>query len=216
MSNTHFTESPPHAYVATMRSPARRKIEFPQFVAQDRPDSQILGYRATGSSRWFAEQYDFERRLSRFGITISEDNGDTTDSLPEAPAVCTRGGAGDTLDGFTRNGKQTDTTSLETGAKITREHEGPLIVYSPIRNFSPNRNKETTIETLERQLQHARVEARIWKEKCEAKERNLREAYKESMDWRMKYENLYRDVIRDQVPPPRWTQGGRGGARSFG
>ncbi|KAF3003785.1 hypothetical protein E8E13_010126 [Curvularia kusanoi] len=189
-----------------MRSPARRKIDFPQSVAQIRPDPQIP---STGSSRWFAEQYDFERRLSRFGVTLSEDNGDTTADLHEAPAACTRGGAGDTFDGFTRNGKQTDTRSLEMGAEITREHEGPLIVYSPIRNLSPRRNyspnspEEANTETLVRQLQRARAETQVWKTKCEARESMLREAYKESMDWRMKYENLYRDIIRDQVPPPR-------------
>ena len=58
--------------------------------------------------------------------------------------------------------------------------------------------RETKLEGVERRLQQAQVEAQIWKEKCEAQERDLRVSYSETVEWRMKYEDLYSAIIQDR------------------
>jgi hypothetical protein len=187
MRRTNSDQLPTQSHTTTMAPPTRRRSDFPLFTTQTLPDPQYAGNHEENSPAWSAVQHDFQRRLNRFGIRLSEDNGN---SVSDKPTVHTRGGAGNNLDSYTGHAKH---ASLETDTVLSRQFE-KLSMPSYLNG------QEARIEALERQLSQARVEARGWKEKCEDRERRLRESYEEGMEWRMKYEDLYSAVIRDQRP----------------
>jgi hypothetical protein len=190
MRRTNSDQLPTQSHTTTMAPPTRRRPDFPLFTSQTLPDPQHTGHNEENSPAWSAVHHDFQRRLNRFGIRLSEDNGNPTSSVSDRPTVHTRGGAGTTFDSYTGHAKH---ASLETDTVLARKFEA-LTMPSYMNG------KEAIIEALERQLSQARMEARGWKEKCEDRERRLRESYEESMEWRMKYEDLYSAVIRDQRP----------------
>ena len=164
--------------------------DFTRPTPQTLPDPQHPGQREDGALAWSSVQHDFQRRLSRFGIRLSEDNNDSTSSASNRPTVHTRGGAGAALDNYSGHAKH---ASLETDILLPRKFEA-------LSMPSYMNGQEARIEELEQQLSQARAEARNWREKCEAQERKLRESYGETMEWMKKYEDLYSAVIRSQRP----------------
>lgn len=185
MRRTNSDQLPTQSHTTTMAPPARRMSDFPGFTPQTLP-----GHHEEHSPAWSAVHNDFQRRLNRFGIRLSEDNGNPTSSVSDRPTVHTRGGAGTTFDSYSGHAKH---ASLDTDTVFARKFEA-------LSMPSYTNDKDARIEALERQLSQARMEARGYKEKFEDRERRLDESYKESMKWRMKYETLYRDVILDQRP----------------
>lgn len=215
MRRTNSDQLPTQSRTTTMTPSTLHMAEFPRFTPQTFPDPQHPGQREEDAPAWSAVQHDFQRRLNRFGIRLSEDNGSPAPSTSNKPTVHTRGGAGATFDSYTGHAKH---ASLETDTVLARKFE-TLSMPSYVNS------KEAKIEALERQLSQARAEARGWKEKCEAQERRLRESYKETMGWRMKYEDLYTDFMMDQRSQPEFqpeeyfktsSKGLRGNSMSLG
>lgn len=185
MRRTNSDQLLTQSHTTTMTPPTRRMSDFPGLTPQTLP-----GHHEENSPAWSAVHHDFQRRLNRFGIRLSEDNGNPTSSVSDRPTVNTRGGAGTTFDSYSGHAKH---ASLDTDTVFARKFEA-------LSMPSYMNGKDARVEALERQLAQARVEARGWREKCEDRERRLRESYEEGMEWRMKYEDLYSAVIRDQRP----------------
>ncbi|OSS45211.1 hypothetical protein B5807_09293 [Epicoccum nigrum] len=194
MRRTNSDQLPTQSHVTTMTPPIRRMADFTRFTSQTLPDSQFPGHREEDAPAWSSVQHDFQRRLNRFGIRLSEDNSHSIPSVSDKPTVYTRGRAGVALDSYTGHAKH---ASLETDTVLSRK-------FGALSMPSYTNGNEARIDALERQLSQARMEARGWKEKCETQERRLRESCEETMGWRMKYEDLYSAVIRDQQSQPEF------------
>lgn len=159
---------------------------------------------------WTAAQHDFQQRLNRLGITVSESKRDAPSDTLNDPVVRTRGGAYIMLDRFARG-----TKAGEAATKSVRNEDFPSTEH-PAMTSLINNERQSKVDALERQLRQARSEVQMWKEKCEAQERDLRMSYGETMKWRMEYEDLYTAIIRDQeIQPPKGVVK-RHGTKSLG
>lgn len=193
--------------MATPSKPAGwRLVNFARSSTQSHPDPQDLAAQQKPAPGWSAVRYDFEQRLSRFGIKVSE--GKTLSDLANDSEVQTRGGAYTIVDGCNH-----DTASQNTQLP-NDEAFPPLKVTTPL-SFT-NSKREARLESLEQQLRQAHTEVQSWKERCEAREHDLHASYGEIMKWRMEYENLYSAVIRDQEIRPRKAPTKRQGTKSLG
>lgn len=209
MESSDPSGMPPQPFAladTTKKPPVWRTVDTTQ-TSQPSNVSNHLGNHPEATWRWSAVQHDFERRLGRYGIKISEAKSALTSDAPKLRGGHPRAGAHAIIDSYSFDGRQRNPNPLaSTGAS-------QVLDASTLAHFTNNR-RESELETAERQLQQARVEANIWKEKYEAQGRNLRQSYNETMEWRMKYEDLYSAVIQNQIPQP--VRGRREGAKSLG
>lgn len=164
------------------------------------------------SPGWSAVQLDFERRLCRFGIKISDESDksavrNSAESIPVVPATV---GTYAIVDDSHRHGMP---RSFANPTLMTSDY--PPCDAPTMACFTNNRN-ESRFERLEQQLRQARTETQIWKDKSDAREHDLRASYKETMEWRMKYEDLYSSIIQDRHLRSQELPGRRGGTKSSG
>lgn len=155
---------------------------------ETQPTSQGFDLHLKSSSEW-SVVYDFERRLSRNGIKVSETSGNHISDAWTQPVVQERGGAFLILDSYTRASAQ------RSHHHASRSEDFPPLEAATIAAFA-NTKKETNVEVLERQLRQTQAEALVWKRQSENQERELRASCKETMEWRMKYEDLYSAVLQ--------------------
>ncbi|KAF2627134.1 hypothetical protein BU25DRAFT_69875 [Macroventuria anomochaeta] len=201
---------PPMAINTSTKPAAWRLANSTRSTIQSRPDSQHLEHHNEPSPGWSAVQHDFERRLSRFGIKVSEDNNNPASNTSNKPIAQSRAAAHAIMDRY-----NLDTAPRDIVALISRTEEFPPLEAPTMACFSKNK-KETKVETLERQLRQAQTEAQIWKEKSETQECELRVSYGETMEWRMKYEDLYSAIIQARELQPRDLRVKREGTKSLG
>ncbi|KAF3044922.1 hypothetical protein E8E11_006634 [Didymella keratinophila] len=161
-------------------------FDFPAIKPQ--PVSQDLEHYTSLSPVWSAK-HDFERRLSRNGIKISEAINDTAAKTTIQPVLQQRGGALSILDEYVR------ADAHRAKHHTTRSEDFPPLETATMASFT-NTRKETKVEALERQLRQAQAEAQAWKTQAERREQDLRASCKETMDWRMRYEDLYSAVLQ--------------------
>lgn len=186
-----------------------RLVNFDQSTVQPRSDPQKLKHHHEPTPGWSAV-HDFERRLSRNGIKMSEANGNYASITAAQSTVQYRGGAGAILDGYARD-------SAQRGGRhhVSRSEGFPSLEAPTLASFT-NTKKETEMEALDRQLRQAQAEAQIWKQRSEKQERDLDASYKETMEWRMKYEDLYSAVIQGLGPRTETLRAKRVGTKSLG
>jgi len=201
-------DSPPaHRAMATPSKPAGwRLVNFARSSTKPHSDPQDLAAQHKPTPGWSAVHYDFEQRLSRFGIKVSE--GKTLSDLANESVVQSRGGAHTIVDGYSHD------TAFQNTQLPRDEAFPPLKVPTPLS--LTNSKREARFDSLEQLLRQARAETQSWKEKCEARENDLHASYGEIMKWRMEYENLYSAVIRDQEIRPRKAPTKRQGTKSLG
>lgn len=180
-------------------------FDFPAIKPQ--PASQNL-QPYTRSFPGFSAKHDFERRLSRNGIKISEAIESTSTNTTVQPVVQQRGGARSILDGYAQ------ANAHRANHHATRSEDFPSLETATMASFT-NAKKETKAEALERKLRQAQAETQAWKIQAERREQDLHASCKETMDWRMKYEDLYSAVLQgvdievDRMPK-------RGATKSLG
>lgn len=202
---------PPLAANISTKPPGWSLVNLSTRPVRRHPDQQQYENDGSSTPGWHAIQNDFERRLSRFGIKISDANNNSASVMSSKPS---------TIESSLPNTH----AIMEDYAyqNMTGEHaalteltdEFPPLETSAIARFT-NSKKETKIEMLERQLRKARAEAQIWKEESEARERDLRMSYRETMEWRTKYEDLYSAVIQEADLKPQELRGKRDGTKSL-
>ena len=200
---SEWTTQPPKAADHPMQLESWHCVDFNEPTIQRLSQSQQLARHEPADFAYSAVQHDFERRLSRFGITISETSNNTASNASDKPIpfLRPRAGAQVILDSYNR-----DAQPMHFFQPVDTSEDFPSRGAPTIACFTSN-NKETKIEVVERQLRQAQTEAKIWKEKAETQERNLRAAYMETMDWRMKYEDLYSAITQDQeIQPQEWRK----------
>lgn len=158
--------------------------------------SHEVEHSTRASPGWSAE-HDFERRLNRNGIKISEASDINASKATVQPAVQQRGGAFSILDGYTR------ANAHRANHYVSRSETFLPLETATMASFT-NDKKETKVEALERQLHQAQTEAQVWKRQSERREQDLRASCKETMEWRMKYEDLYSAVLQGvDIKPDR-------------
>ena len=182
---------PPTAINPSTKPASRCIANFTRSAIQSRLDPQHPERNYEPTSGWSSVQHDFERRLSRFGIKISKANSDPASSTSNNPIVQSRAGAHAIIDNYNHT-----TATRDMAPSMSRAKDFPPLETPTMASFTNKR--ETKLEGVERRLQQAQVEAQIWKEKCEAQERDLRVSYSETVEWRMKYEDLYSAIIQDR------------------
>ncbi|KZM27130.1 hypothetical protein ST47_g1730 [Ascochyta rabiei] len=170
---------PPGAMINST-TPTDRLVNFTSSSAQAQPDLQPFQHHNDSTADWSAIQHDFERRLNRFGIKLSEADNDPASKNPRRPVSL---------------------VPAFTGPRSITKEDIPLRRNPTMACFT-NSRKESKLESTEWQLRQARTEARIWKEKSEARDNDLRTSHKETMEWRMKYEDLYSAMIQNSEPRP--------------
>ncbi|KAF1928067.1 uncharacterized protein M421DRAFT_167098 [Didymella exigua CBS 183.55] len=171
-----------------------RWLDFDHPTAERQSASRGPKHYLESSPEWSAV-HDFERRLSRNGIKMSETSNNHASGIAAQPVVQERGGAGSILDGYVRANAQ------RSNHHVSRSEDFPPLEAPVIASFT-NTKKETKVETLERQLRQAQAEAHVWKARSENQEHNLGVSYEETMEWRMKYEDLYSAVLRGMETEP--------------
>lgn len=194
-----WTAQPPKAVEVSAQSADWHPINSSGSIVQPRIQPQRLTCHDYAAPTYTAVQHDFERRLSRFGITISEAGNNPASNASNKPILLlrSRAGAHALLDGYNRDAVPRHDPEPSTTGEDFPPHELPTMAC-----FT-NNNNETKLEAVERKLRQAQTEAQIWKEKSEAQEHNLRAAYTETMEWRMKYEDLFSAVIQNQELQPK-------------
>jgi len=161
-------------------------FDFPAIEPQ--PASQDLEHYTRSSPGWSAK-HDFERRLSRNGIKISEAIDGTAPKTTVQPLMQQRGGALSILDGYAQ------ANAHRANHHVSRSEDFPPLENATMVSFT-NAKKEIKVEALKRQLRQAQAEAQAWKIQAERREQGLRASCKETMDWRMRYEDLYSAVLQ--------------------
>lgn len=189
---------PPMA-VNVARTAGWRLVNFTTSTVQPHPDLQHLKQHDDPKPGWSAVQHDFERRLSRFGIKVSEtrDKSGASNSEERIPIVSAPVDTHAMTDGHRR---QTMTRSI--AGLTTKMEDYPLFEAPTMASFANNR-KESRLEAAERQLRQALAEAQIWRDKYEVREHDLRASCRETMEWRLKYEDLYSTVLQDRDLSPQ-------------
>jgi hypothetical protein len=171
---------------------------------------QRAGHVATPSPGWSAIQQDFEQRLSRFGIKVSDANNNQSSRSHDpaitethgVPRTLPRSGAHAIMDRYRNEAMAGHSIDSEATAEVFPSHGASFVA-------STKDKEETENAPTDRQLQQARTEARVWKRRYEAGERDLRAAYRETMEWRMKYEDLYSAIIQGRESSSQKFQGKR-------
>lgn len=161
-----------------------------------------------GTLPGWSVKHDFERRLNRNGIKVSEARDSRDSKNTVQPVVQQRGGALSILDGYAR------IKANHAFHYASRSKDFPSFQPATMASFT-NTKKETKIEALERQLRQAHAESQVWKRHAERQEQDLRASCKETMDWRMRYEDLYSAVLQDVDIEPE-VKPKRGATRSLG
>lgn len=199
-------------YISTSaKSASRPPIDFTGSTTQDRSLSHAK-QQGEPSSKWFTVQHDFEQRLSRFGIKVSEANKDPAPSPAQKSIVLMR----PPIDAHvTADGYCCETTSRDVTDPANAIEGLPLLETVTMACFT-NDKKESKLDATERKLRQARTEAQIWKEKFETQARDLRVSYSETMEWRMKYEDLYSAVLQDRDVQSSELRVKREGTKSLG
>ncbi|KAH6613944.1 hypothetical protein C7974DRAFT_404105, partial [Boeremia exigua] len=187
-----------------------RLINMTRSTTRPRPAPQNLGPYKETISVWSTVQDDFEQRLSRFGIKVSEATPDNPPSeIDSKPTVHAVRGACEIMDNSTRV-----TAPHVFNPTMSTNEDFPPLETSTLAPFT-NSTGESRLEDVERELRQAQSEVQFWKQKCEARELDLQAAYSETMKWRMEYEDLYGAIIRDQQIQPRDTLMKRHGTKSL-
>jgi hypothetical protein len=174
---------------------------------EPRAASQEFKHYLKSPPEWSAV-HDFERRLSRNGITISETGSSHTSKVTMQPIVPQRNGAFSIPDGYAQSNAQ------RSNHHASRSEDFPPRKAPTMASFT-NTKKETKVDALERQLRQAQAETKVWQERSERQEQNLHTSYEETMEWRMKYEDLYSAVIQGQDTKLR-EMPKRGATKSLG
>jgi hypothetical protein len=175
--------------------------------AQLRISSRQREHENGPSLSWSAIQQDFEQRLNRFGIKVSEAKYDqpsnplnpTMKDTKHAKATPIISACGVSHATMNRNHYEAMPISF-IGPKTTTESFPPL--KAPTMARFMNDKKEPKLEAMNQELRKALAEVQIWKEKSEAYEQDLHASYKETMEWRTKYEDLYSAVIQNRALNP--------------
>lgn len=189
-----------------------RLVNFTTSTVRPRPEPGHLKQLDTPRSGWSAVQSDFERRLSRFGIKVSETSDKSAASIPGepvpfVPSPCHT----QVIIGLHR--QQTTDRSVANHEIMTTDltpRKSPTIAPSA------NNRKDARFEVAEQQLGQAQTEARVWKDKFDAQQHNLLASYRETMEWRLRYEDLYSTVIQGQELGSQELPEKTGGQRSLG
>ncbi|KAJ4379813.1 hypothetical protein N0V86_004997 [Didymella sp. IMI 355093] len=159
-------------------------------ATEPRPASQEQKHYLKSPPEWSAV-HDFERRLSRNGIKVSETGSSHTSKVTMQPVVRQRNGALSILDEYAQPNAQ------RSNHHASRSEDFPPFEAPTMASFM-NIDKQTKMDALERQLRQAQAETKIWQERFERQEQNLHTSYKETMEWRKRYEDLYSALIWGQ------------------
>ncbi|KAJ4311189.1 hypothetical protein N0V94_008064 [Neodidymelliopsis sp. IMI 364377] len=206
------TAQQPQSSAATIsRQPAgQRMFNKSSHSVEFQARFQQAGHVATASPGWSAIQQDFEQRLSRFGIKVSDANNNqpsrshdpTIAEIRGVPRTLPRSGAHAVMDRYRNEAMAGHAIDSEATAEVFPSHGVSFVASAKVK-------EETENASIDRQLQHARTEAQVWKQRYEAGERDLCAAYRETMEWRMKYEDLYSAVVQGRESSSQKFQGKR-------
>ncbi len=212
METFDFSKSPgaAHTVTASLKPPGWRLVNFSRSTIQSRPGAPHLKSHGEPADGWSAVQCDFEQRLTHFGIKISETKQDASSNDVSKSTKPTHDKSHATAHSCAH-----DASQQEHLVNMAND-EDFLALKAPILTSFANNKRETKLEATQRQLQQARTEVQIWKERCETQEHDLRVAYGETMKWRMEYEDLYSAIIRGQQPLSVGVQVKRHGTKSLG
>ncbi|KAJ8118543.1 hypothetical protein OPT61_g490 [Boeremia exigua] len=187
-----------------------RLADYAQPTSQSRSDPHHPKSHRELNSAWSAVQHDFEQRLGRFGIKLSEASSDPRSNDSNEPIKQTRDEAQTGAKGY-----DYDMLPWNVGSNSSNDAGIPPLEAPALASLT-NDKREYRLETVQRQLQQAQAEVQVWKEKYEAQERNLRQVYSEAMKWRMEYEDLYSAIIQNQQLQFRGAPVKRHGTKSWG
>ena len=154
-NTSDWTAQPPKAVEISTQSADWHAIDFSGSTVQPRIQPQRLVYHDDAAPTYTAVHHDFERRLSRFGITISEAGNNPASNASNEPIqlLRSRAGAHAILDSYNRDAVPRHFPEPSTTNEDLRPHE-----LSTMARFT---NNETKLEAVERKLRQAQTEAQI-------------------------------------------------------